>query len=77
MIDWNGLILELNNLGSQVHVKHGTTEGGLYYGNIVYINITVNKDSVDNIIKSYFDGSYILKSNLMGGHYKSSISEIE
>lgn len=77
MIDWNALITELDGLGTQVHAKLDEPQGGLTYAAIIYSDITVSKETVDNIILSYFGNNYILHSKLVGEVYKSSLSELD
>ncbi len=75
MIDFKKIIADLEIVGDEVHTKYGTTEGDISYMDFIYDNVTESKETLDNIIKSYFGENSMIRSTLEGVYYKGSITE--
>ena len=76
MVDWDTLIEELNNIGTEAYANLSTpTNSDMLYATLVWDNITETKETVDNIVNSAFEGQFWLKSTLENNQYKAAVSE--
>ncbi len=76
MVDWETLIQELNNIGTQVYTSLDTPGNlNLICANIVYDNINETKEYVDNLVNNAFVGQFKLTSTLELNQYKAAVSE--
>ena len=76
MVDWETLIQELNNIGTQVYASLDTPgDLNLICANIVYDNINETKEYVDNLVNNAFVGQFKLTSTLELNQYKAAVSE--
>ena len=76
MIDYNGLKADLEIIGNEVHTKQRILENEKNSFDFVYDDVSEAKETVDNIVKSYFPNDSKLNSDLQDGIYKGIISEI-
>ena len=76
MVDWDTLIEELNNIGTEIYANLSTPGNlDLLYARLVWDDITETKETVDNIVNSAFTGQFYLTSTLENNQYKAAISE--
>jgi len=76
MVDWDTLIEELNNIGTEIYANLSTPGNlDLLYARLVWDDITETKETVDNIVNSAFTGQFYLTSTLENNQYKAVVSE--
>ena len=76
MVDWDTLIEELNNIGTEVYANLSTPgDLNLLYARLVWDDITETKEFVDNIVNNAFEGQFSLISTLENNQYKAAVSE--
>tara|TARA_R100000908_G_C3676087_1_gene96869 strand:+ start:210 stop:437 length:228 start_codon:yes stop_codon:yes gene_type:complete len=75
MIDYNGLKTDLEIVGNEIHTKQRIVEGKNSF-DFVYSDVVEDKETIDNIVKSYFVNDTILKSDIIEGIYKGVIYEL-
>jgi hypothetical protein len=76
MVDWDTLIEELNNIGTEVYGNLSTPgDLNLLYARLVWDDVTETKEFVDNIVNNAFEGQFNLISTLENNQYKAAVSE--